>query len=60
MSQMPGSLNSQKRHDLMQVMPVTTLQDIVSNVRQQRPDASLDELFAAFVFYFENDAFMEL
>ncbi|WP_461617494.1 DUF7716 domain-containing protein [Bradyrhizobium sp. 23AC] len=49
-----------KRHDLMQVMPVTTLQDIVSNARRQKPDATLDELFAAFVFCYENDAFMEL
>ncbi|WP_441467226.1 DUF7716 domain-containing protein [Bradyrhizobium xenonodulans] len=49
-----------KRHDLVQVMPVTTLQEIVSNARQQKPNATLDELFAAFIFYYKNDAFIEL
>lgn len=49
-----------KRHDLVQAVPVGTLQDIVSNALQQNPDASLDELFDAFVFYYNNDAFIEI
>ncbi len=43
----------------MQVMPVATLQDIVSNAREQKRSASLMDLFAAFEFYYERDAFIE-
>jgi hypothetical protein len=48
-----------KDHDLMQVMPVATLQDIVSNAREQRPSASPKDLFEAFKFYYDRDAFIE-
>lgn len=48
-----------KDHNLMQVMPVATLQDIVYNARQQRPNASLEDLFLAFKFYYDRDAFIE-
>jgi hypothetical protein len=49
-----------KQHSLMQVVPVATLQDIVSNALQQKPDATPQELFAAFNFYYNNDAFIEM
>ncbi|GGL28469.1 MULTISPECIES: DUF7716 domain-containing protein [Caulobacter] len=48
-----------KDEGLMQVMPVATLQDIVSNAREQKRSASLMDLFAAFEFYYERDAFIE-
>ncbi|HWU54675.1 MAG TPA: hypothetical protein VN175_04175 [Rhizomicrobium sp.] len=47
-----------KQRDLIQVMPVASLQDVVSNAHQQKPLATPDELFAAFKFYCEHDAFI--
>lgn len=49
-----------KQNDLVQVIPVETLQDIVSNALQQKSKATPDELFAAFNFYYKNDAFIEM
>lgn len=34
-----------------------TIEDIIDNAQQQISGASLDDLFAAFTFYIENDAF---
>jgi hypothetical protein len=48
-----------KDHGLMQVVPVATLQDIVSNARAQRPLANSADLFRAFEFYYERDAFIQ-
>jgi len=47
-----------KDQGFMQVMPVATLQDIVANAREQRRFATADDLFAAFKFYYEHDAFI--
>ena len=49
-----------KSNGLIQTVDVATLQDIVSNARMQRPLATPDDLFRAFRFYFERDAFIEL
>jgi hypothetical protein len=49
-----------KMHGLRQTLDVATLQDVVSNARQQRPHATLDDLFAAFKFYYDRDAFIKL
>jgi hypothetical protein len=49
-----------KQHNLMQVIPVGSLQDVVSNALQQKPNATPEELFIAFRFYYSNDAFMEM
>lgn len=49
-----------KRHGLMQVVPVATLQDIVSNALQQKSNATPNEIFAAFDYYYKNDAFIEI
>lgn len=46
-----------KGNGLIQVLPVSTMQDIVSNAKTQKPDATVSELFKAFIFYFEHDAF---
>jgi hypothetical protein len=49
-----------KRNHLMQVIPVATLQDIVSNALQQKPNATSEELFDAFNFFYKNDAFIKM
>lgn len=46
-----------KLNDLMQVLPVSTVQDIVANAKVQKPDATINDLFMAFKFYFQHDAF---
>jgi hypothetical protein len=33
---------------------------VVSNALEQKPDASLETLLKAFLFYYDNDAFIEL
>ncbi len=49
-----------KHNHLMQVVPVETLQDIVSNALQQKANATAEELFAAFNFFYKNDAFIKI
>ena len=47
-----------KANGLIQVLPVSSVQDIVENARAQKPSASVDDFFLAFMFYFHNDAFI--
>ena len=49
-----------KLNALIQVLPVTVMQDILANVRLQKNSASVDELFQAFLFYYKHDAFIKL
>ena len=49
-----------KQNHLMQVVPVETLQDIVSNALQQKSNATFEELLAAFNFFYKNDAFIKM
>jgi hypothetical protein len=42
-----------------QILPITALQDVVSNAHQQRSGLSLSELLRALKFYYEHDAFIE-
>lgn len=37
-----------------------TIEDIIFNYKSQKEDATAEELFFAFVYYFENDAFITL
>lgn len=41
------------------VLSVADVQDIAANLREQNRNCTAEELFAAFVFYYENDAFFE-
>jgi hypothetical protein len=47
-----------KANNFIQVVPVTVLQDIVTNARTQKPDSSPAELFRAFQYYYKNDTFI--
>lgn len=47
------------RNGLGRALQVAQLQDIVDNARQQRPGASVEELVAAFLFYYDRDAFID-
>lgn len=48
-----------KEHELVQVLPVSTVKEIVSNALMQKPEACVEELFQAFEFYYRHDAFIE-
>ncbi len=48
-----------RRNGLRQTIPVVTLQDVVSNALAQKPEATLEELFRAFIFYYARDAFID-
>ncbi len=41
------------------VLPMADVESIVINARDQKPDASLDDLLRAFKFYMARDAFIE-
>ena len=47
-----------KQNNLQCVLPVATVQDIVSSARRQKPAFTSADLFGALKFYYERDAFM--
>jgi hypothetical protein len=47
-----------KENRLQYAVTIATLQDIVTNARLQRPDANVDDLTKAFLFYYDHDAFI--
>jgi hypothetical protein len=49
-----------QQHGLGQTLSVFQVEDIVSNARQQVVEPSLDQLLAAFLFYYNRDAFIDL
>jgi hypothetical protein len=49
-----------KHNKLIQVLPVTVVQDIVTNALEQKPDATVQDLFNGFLFYYKHDAFADL
>ncbi len=48
-----------KENKLIQALPVTAVQDLVANAETQKPDVAPLELFAAFMFYYTHDAFID-
>ncbi|WP_409309263.1 hypothetical protein [Pectobacterium sp. B1J-3] len=42
------------------VMSIQSVQSVVNNVKQQRETTLEEDLFNAFMFYFEHDAFIKL
>lgn len=47
-------------HSRIQALPVTTVQDLVRYAKDQKPCATEAELFNAFLYYYDHDAFLEL
>ncbi len=45
---------------LKQALPVGVIRDIVANAKAQRPNVDSGGLFSAFIFYYKNDAFIQL
>ena len=48
-----------KINNLCYVLHFSSIQDIVSNAKQQLPNADEKKIFQAFQFYLKNDAFIE-
>ena len=44
---------------LIYALSIADLQDIVENAKEQLPHCSNEEIFKAFLYYFNNDAFIE-
>lgn len=49
-----------KTNGLMQVLQVSTVKEIVENVRLQREHPEPETLLRALLYYFDHDAFVEL
>ncbi|AJY62585.1 DUF7716 domain-containing protein [Burkholderia glumae] len=46
-------------HSLHYALGVQVVQGIVENARLQRPDATVSDLVDAFIFYYDNDAYVD-
>ena len=49
-----------KEKHLMYALSIQTIQSIVSNLKQQMHDISENDLVEAFLYYYNNDAYIEL
>jgi hypothetical protein len=41
-------------------LSISEIQDVVKNIRMQKPKAGLEEVVSAVKYYFENDSFIRL
>lgn len=48
-----------KEHNLIDALSIQDIQDIVYNAKQQKENVSIDELLEAYLYYYDNDAFIE-
>ena len=49
-----------KENHLMYTLSIQIIQSIVRNLEQQKHDFSEDDLVEAFLYYYDNDAYIEL
>jgi hypothetical protein len=54
----PESASYIAKNHFRYVLTIQDIQGIVSNVKLQKGEASVDEFFQAFLFYVDNDAFI--
>lgn len=47
------------QNKLIHVMNISTLQEIICNAYQQNDKCTLNDLFNAFLYYYNNDAFID-
>lgn len=48
-----------KQNGLRYALEIGAVKEIVDNAREQRPSATVDELLAAFNYYYDRDAFID-
>jgi hypothetical protein len=49
-----------KQHNLMEVLPISVIQSIVNYAINQKKEVDLDEIFESLIYYYDNDAYLEL
>ena len=47
-----------KDNDLIYALEIGTIQEIVDNAYQQNPSCTIEDLFDAYLYYYNNDAFI--
>ncbi|MBV9849130.1 MAG: hypothetical protein JO250_05515 [Armatimonadetes bacterium] len=55
----PDNPEFAKAHSLVCTLGMSQVQEIISNARQQELNADIGKLLRAFLFYYENDAFID-
>jgi hypothetical protein len=48
-----------RKNGWIEALDGASIEDVLENVRAQLGKPSLDQLLSAFIFYYENDAFLE-
>lgn len=48
-----------KENGWIETLDGVAIEDLVENAKEQLGNASLNDLFRAFVFYYKNDAFLQ-
>ncbi|MNN82388.1 hypothetical protein D3C81_1993180 [compost metagenome] len=48
-----------KDNDLIDALSIQTIQDIVNNAYEQKSNCTIEELLKAYLYYFDNDAFID-
>jgi len=48
-----------KERNLIYALSIQDIQDIVYNAKQQKDNAFADDLLEAYLYYYDNDAFIE-
>ena len=54
------TLTSIKKKGFLWTLNIQTVQEIISNLKQQLPEAGLAKMIEAVKFYLDNDAFIEV
>lgn len=49
-----------RKNGWIETLDAASIEDVLENVKAQLDKPSLDQLLSAFIFYYENDAFLEL
>lgn len=55
-----GVPDAAKRLKMMQAITVAEVQDVVANAKIQKADVDAETLFRAFLYYYDNDAYLSL
>lgn len=48
-----------RQNDMIDALPMSSIEEIVHNARAQKAHASVEELVEAFLYYYDNDAFID-
>lgn len=49
-----------KDHNLTYALSIQEIKGIVDNLREQKRESTIEDLFQAYLFYYDHDAFIDL